>query len=212
MTWGFAAIAASAAMNYASGVSAANSSIRSANSASRAEGEAIAKERINTTVRNSYNTAFAQLQLGLQKRQLSQQSADISAAGLAALGDAQAVAAATGSIGASTDAVMSDINMNLDAAQQQVQDAWENTQTNYNNELDMMVLNTDASAPTVRPVEYTGPSSGQLLAQSVAGAFVQAASSYAMKKAQLGLGSSTGNAGASRIPSTTGTNWQSLFD
>jgi len=189
MTWFMAGSAAiSVGTSYLSASSAANSQAKAAGAASRAEGEAIAKERLNATIRNSYSTALAQMNLGLKKRQLSTQAADIRAATLAAKGDATLAAAATGSIGASTNAVVSDIKQKSQAALDQTTDAFENAVENYNNELQMMVINTDQSAPTVRPVEYHGPSSGEMLGMFLLQGLGSFASNYAMRKMSLGLG------------------------
>lgn len=189
MTWFMAGAAAVTTVTSLYGAqSAANSQAKAAGAASRAEGEAIARERLNATIRNSYTTALAQMNLGLKKRQLSTQAADIRAATLAAKGDATLAAAATGSIGASTNAVVSDIEQKSQAALDQTTDAFENAVENYNNELQMMVINTDQSAPTVRPVEYHGPSSGEMLGMSLLQGLGSFASNYAMRKMSLGLG------------------------
>ena len=188
MSWFIAGAVTSVGTSYLSAYSAASSQAKAAGAASRAEGEAIAKERLNATIRNSYSTALAQMNLGLKKRQLSTQAADIRAATLAAKGDATLAAAATGSIGASTNAVVSDIEQKSQAALDQTTDAFENAVENYNNELQMMVINTDQSAPTVRPVEYHGPSSGEMLGMSLLQGLGSFASNYAMKKMSLGLG------------------------
>lgn len=189
MTWyaAGAAVVTSVTSLY-SAHSAANSQAKAAGAASRAEGEAIAKERLNATIRNSYNTALAQMNLGLKKKQLSQQAADIRAATLAAKGDATLAAAATGSIGASTNAVVSDIEQKSQAALDQTTDAFENAVENYNMDLQMMVINTDQSAPNVRPVEYHGPSGGEMMGMALMQGLSSFASSYAMRKMSLGRG------------------------
>ena len=202
MTWFMAgAVTLSVGTSYLSAQSAANSQAKAAGAASRAEGEAIAKERMNATIRNSYSTALAQMNLGLKKRQLSTQAADIRAATLAAKGDATLATAATGSIGASTNAVVSDIEQKSQAALDQTTDAFENAVENYNNELQMMVVNTDQSAPTVRPVEYHGPSSGEMLGMSLLQGLGSFASNYAMRKMSLGLGA---KAGTPQVSSSAG--------
>lgn len=202
MTWFLAGAAAiSVGTSYLSASSAANSQAKAAGAASRAEGEAIEKERLNATIRNSYSTALAQMNLGLKKRQLSTQAADIRAATLAAKGDATLAAAATGSIGASTNAVVSDIEQKSQAALDQTTDAFENAVENYNNELQLMVINTDQSAPTVRPVEYHGPSSGEILGMSLLQGLGSFASNYAMRKMSLGLG---GKAATPQVSSSAG--------
>lgn len=189
MTWFMAGAAAvTTVTSMYSANSAASASARAAGAQSRAEGEAIARERLNATIRNSYNTALAQMNLGLKKKQLSQQATDIRAATLAAKGDATLAAAATGSIGASTNAVISDIEQKSQAALDQTTDAFENAIENYNMELQMMVINTDQTAPTVRPVEYHGPSRGEMLGSALMQGLGSFASNYAMRKMSLGLG------------------------
>lgn len=189
MTWFMAGAAAvTTVTSMYSANSAASASARAAGAQSRAEGEAVARERLNATIRNSYNTALAQMNLGLKKKQLSQQATDIRAATLAAKGDATLAAAATGSIGASTNAVISDIEQKSQAALDQTTDAFENAIENYNMELQMMVINTDQTAPTVRPVEYHGPSRGEMMGMALMQGLGSFASNYAMRKMSLGLG------------------------
>lgn len=200
MSWMLAATAVSVGVGYMSSVSSANGQIRASNAVSRAEGEAIRKERLNMSIRNSYSTALAQMNLGLKKRQLSQQGADISAAGLTATADAQVANAATGSVGATTNAVLSDIDQKVQFAKDQTTDQFENAVENYNLDLKMMVINTEQSAPTMRPNVDAGPSSGQMLAGAVLSGIGQFASTYAMRKMQLGLGDRPTNA---QIPSPT---------
>lgn len=204
MTWAAtAAVAAiTTASTYMQGQSQKATGIRNANNASRAEGEAISKERLNKMVANSYSTAFASMQLALRKRQQTQMKADVSAARLAALGDAAAVNAATGSIGATTEAVAADIEQKADQAVQQVEAQYEMDAMNFNNQLDMMVLNTDQSAPNVRENVYVGPSSGEIMFGSVMAGLSQFASTYAMRKMSLGLG--TPSSGGTNVPSAAG--------
>jgi len=203
MTWFMAGSAAvSIGTSYLSASSAASSAAKAAGAQSRAEGEAIAKERLNTTVRNAYSTSFAQMQLALQKKQASSQAAGIRAQALAAHGDADVAAASTASIGASVQAVTADIDMRSQAALDMTSDAYEMAMVNYNNDLDMMVLNTEQSAPNVRPVQYTGPSAGQMLGSAVLGGVASFLGSYATRQMSLGLGSPTA---ASNVASTVNT-------
>lgn len=188
MSWMLAGAALTATVAYAGAVSSSNGAIKAGNKVSRAEGEAIRKERLNMSIRNSYSTALAQMNLGLKKRQLSQQNADISAAGLAATADVTLANAATGSIGATTGAVLSDIDQKVQFAKDQTTDQFENAVENYNMDLKMMVLNTEQSAPTMRPTQDAGPSQGQMLGAALFTGISSFASNYAMRKMQLGLG------------------------
>lgn len=189
MTWFMAgATTLSVATTLYSANQAAASGARAAGSASRAEGEAIVKERLNKTIANSYSTAFAQMQLSLKKKQMSQQSADISAASLMARSTADLGIGSTNSIGASTDAVISDIEQKTNQAQLQTAASFENAVENYNNDLTMMALNTDQSSPNIRQVEYNGPSASEMFGTAILGGLGTFASSYAMKRMQLGPG------------------------
>lgn len=182
----------SGAAAFLSARSSAASGIRQANAGSKAEGEAVVKERLNTTIRNSYNTALSQAQLALRKQQLAQAGADTGAAALGVRGDADAMNAASGSIGGSTQAISADIQMKADAAQSRIDAELENAITNYNAELDMMALNTKLSESNVRPVQYTGPSTGEMLGTAAFVAAGSFASNYAMRQMSLGLGTRPG--------------------
>jgi len=169
-------------------MSAKNSAIKDMNTQSKAEGDAIHAERMNTTIRNSYNAAFGQMQLGLKRKQAAEQGAGIGAATLAAKSDVALANAATGSMGASTNAVLSDIDQKSQAAYDANAANFENTMEQYNADLDLMVMNTSQSEPNVRPVVYNGPSDGAILGMAVAQGAVSFASSYASKKMSLGAG------------------------
>lgn len=189
MTWFMAgSTALSGVTSIISGRSQAKAAAKQASQQNTAMGEQVTKERLNTTIRNAYSTAFAQMQLGLKKKQATQQAAEISAAGLAAKGNANLAAASTGSIGASTAAVSTDIEMKTQAAIDMTTDAFENTVENYNSNLNMMVLNTDQSKPTVAAATYGGPSMGQIVGGAAISAVGSFAMDYASRKMSLGLG------------------------
>ena len=188
MSWMLAATAVSVGVGYLSSQSAQNSSIRASNAISRAEGDAIVKERMNTNIRNSYATAINQMNLALTKRQLSAQGAGISAAELAAKGDADVAAASTNSIGSSVNAAISDIESKAETAWDATNDAYENAVENYNMDLKMMVLNTAQSEPAMRPRTDNTQSTGAMLGQALLGGLGAYASNYAMSRMQLGLG------------------------
>lgn len=195
--WPLVALAGGqAAMSYLSARSSQNAEIRRMNAQSKAEGEAVVRERLNTTIRNAYSTAFSQMQLGLQKRRHAAEVGAISAAELAARGAADVQQ--SGSIGASVEAVGADIEMRADQARQAVADNYQAELLNYNNSLDMMVLNTDQSAPQVREPQYIGPSNTEMLTLSLLQGASSFASSYAMSSAKLGAGAPA----QTQVPST----------
>lgn len=188
MSWVLASTAASVGMNFLGANSSQNAGIRASNKVSFAEGQAIVKERLNTNIRNSYSTAINQMNLALTKRKLSTQVADIYAGSLQAKSEADLSAAATGSVGASIDAATSDIAMKTDTAISATFDEYEVAVQNYNNDLKMMVLNTKQSEPSMTPRVDNTSSTGSLLGQAVLGGAINFASSYAMRRMQLGLG------------------------
>lgn len=201
MSWGLASAAVLAGTTYMSGQSAKSSAIRNLNATSKAEGEAVVKERLNYTISNSYRTAMAQMQLSLQKRQLAQQGSDIRAATLAAQGNQDVLTGATGSIGASVSAVSSDIRMKSEQALAQTDAAYEQAVENYNTDLQMMVINTEQSEQTIRKPEYLGPSNGEILGGALMAGLTSYASSYALNSAKLGLGAKA----PTNVPSVSGT-------
>ena len=140
---------------------AKNDAIRQMNAQSKAEGQAITTERLNRTVQNSYSTAFQQMQLALQKRQAVNQSAEVSAGTLVAKSQASLNAGASGTVGASVQAIASDIDQKSSVAQDSIRDNVDNAIQNYNRDIDTMVLNTKISEPQMRNFSYSGPSFGQ---------------------------------------------------
>lgn len=190
MTWFAAgAIAVSTASSIYGANASANSQAAAAGRASAAEGKAISRERLNKTISNAYSAAFGQMQLAHQKAQLAQQSSDISSAGVAARGQADALVAASGSVGASVQAIQSDISQKVNTAQGQVQQGLEQAVDNYNRSLDMMVINTEQTNQEIRQYSYDGPSAGSQVASGILGGLAQFAGMYASRQMQLGLGS-----------------------
>lgn len=194
MFWVLAGLSAATSLYSAS--SNASAAARSASALSRAEGEAVVRERLNATIRASYQTALAQRQLGLQKQQLAQQAFDVRSGALGARSEVQLGAAATESIGASVQSLYSDIDMRSQEALDKVNLNLENAVDNYNDELQMMVINMEQTTPNIRKYEYSGPSSGQMIGGAVLGGLSQFASAYAMRSMSLGLGPSAGGGNA----------------
>ena len=196
--------ALTAGSNFLSGIAARNSAMKQMALQAQWESEQIQRQSLNTMIRNAYNAAFLQMQLGLQKMQRAQYGADIRTAGLAQAGQARLAAASTGSIGASVDSILADIQMRTDAALAANRDAYEKAIEQYNYELDMQTLNTEQSAPAMRQYIYTGPSTVGLLTQSLLAGAMQAGSTYLMNRMQLGLGPAAPRASARTSSITLG--------
>lgn len=191
MAWSAASMAVSVAGSMAASSSAANSQMKSASNSARDYNMSLEKQYLHSIVRNSYKTGLLNVQLGLQKKTAAQEGYTQTVQARAAMGEASAQAAATGSVGASVDAVQNDIDMKLGEAQAVSADNYEQLLDNYNAELQMGKINATSEVLSSDPakVSYEGPSIGQMFG----GALLQGAASFvggmARNRMQLGLGS-----------------------
>lgn len=188
MTYALVAVGVSAAVGLYSSSQSASAGAKAASKQGQAENAAIAKHNMSQMVRNSYRTGMMNMQLGLQKRQAVQQGFDLTAQAQHALGAATANQAASGTVGASADAVTNDIQMKLGEAQAQQRDDYEMMLTNYNNDLEAMRMNALNDVVDAKEYKYSGPSRGQMIGSALLGATAQFASGYATKQMSLGLG------------------------
>jgi len=159
-----------------------------------ADSKEIVRDRLQASIRNAYATALGQVQLALNKKQTAQQMSSVRAGGVSALGDASLLSAYSGTIGASVDAVSSDIMQRSNEALTQLQENYDASLQDYNRSLDAMVMNTELSTPQQREYKYMGPSTTDNLLGSIVGAGMSFAGNYATQKMKLGLqekGSST---------------------
>lgn len=178
---------------------------------SEAESRAIIRDRLNQTVRNSYQAAMLQSQLALQRQKAAKTSADIRSQGLVARGTAEANRAASGVVGASAQAVAADIDSKVNAATAQTQLELQQSLDNYNAELDMIVVNTAQSAPEgVRDYRSTGNYGSdwrKAAGVEILSGLAQFGFGYAQRRMQLGPGTTPaprGNVGQgiTRTPQT----------
>lgn len=202
MAWvavGTAVVGAAASMY--SGNQAAKGQAAQASAMSNAENAAIAKQNMSQMVRNSYRTGMLNMQLGLQKKQAVQQGFDTSVRFQEVMGAAVSNKEAAGAIGASADAVTTDLEMQYENSKVVQQENFASILDNYNNELDAMRMNALNQVVDAKKYEYHGPSSGQIVGGALVGAAISAAGSYASRNMSLGLGDRP----ASQVQSTTGT-------
>ena len=202
MAWVAVGVAvAGAAVSIYSGNQAAKGQAAQASAMSNAENAAIAKQNMSQMVRNSYRTGMLNMQLGLQKKQAVQQGFDTSVRFKEVMGSAVSNKEAAGAIGASADAVTTDLEMQYENSKVVQQENFASIIDNYNNELDAMRMNALNQVVDAKKYEYHGPSSGQIVGGALASAAISAAGSYAMRNMSLGLGARP----ASQVQSTTGT-------
>ena len=185
------AISASSAAS-ASNAATAKSYIQSLK-VNEATNKAIGEANLQNTIRTGYRAGIVNVQRGQSKQQAVKAGWDISTRSNAALGQTQANAAASGTTGSSTDAVVDDIRRKVDEAQGQVDQSWETTQLNFDNYLNDLIQQGKDSLQTAQRPDTAGPTYADPdRAAIIAGASTAAsfATSYGVSQMQLGLGSS----------------------
>ena len=150
-----------------------------------AQNQAIAEANAKNFRRSLLRTGMLNVQRGQQKQQLEQRKADASAGELQALGSSSVSAAASGTVGASVDAVQSDIQMQFDAVRAQISQENELAAQDFNTNLYDMLEGTRDSMQSVRAISKVGKYS---LLQSITAGVVSAGTAYAGAKMDLGLG------------------------
>jgi len=149
------------------------------------ESKQVIAERLGTTIQNAYSVAYSQMQLGLQKRQTAQEWGAVTAASLAAKGDASVGIASTGTMGASAQAVLSDIDKKTNEALAAVYSNYDSAAQAYNYDLDMMRVSTRIGQPVANEYKYTGPSTSNILLGGLLQGAATFASGYASSKFKL---------------------------
>lgn len=234
MTWGVVAVAAVSAVS--AGVSAASSNKAAAGAAganatttynSAAESyratelkykqlqqdyKATDEQNLMTQVRQNYRMGLMKVQKGMMQRDATAKGFDVSQQAAAYLGANSADAAASQTIGASSEAVKNDIRMKAGEAQATHYQNYQQQLQNFNSEVEAIRLNnavefkspqeilTSSTSDLADPIKvntnyaYTNPWG----AATVAGT-ISAAGSYLSGKTSLNLGS----APAASAPSST---------
>lgn len=153
--------------------------------------KAIAEANLQNTIRTGYRAGILNVQRGQAQQQAVRAGYDVSAKSVEALGQSQANAAASGTTGASVDAVMDDIRRKTDAAQGQVDAAWEDTQLNFDNQLNDLIQQGIDSLQSAQRPDMQGPtmqSPGKAGLLAGLGTAVSFGTQYAVSNMQLGLG------------------------
>lgn len=164
--------------------------------ANQAKNQAIQEANLQNTIRTGYRVGILNVQRGQAKVAAVQQGRDIGIKARQALGQSQANAGASGSIGASIDAVVEDIERKQDEAQGNVDQNWENTQQNFDEQLNGIVQSGVDALQSARSIDYSGPQTQDLFTAAVVGAAQSGAAfyqDYAISNMKLGLGSKTEN-------------------
>lgn len=147
-----------------------------------AQNKAIREANTKNMIRTGYEVGMLNVQKGQKLVELQQRRATVREAELADLSYAQNNAAASGTVGASVDAVLSDVRMQYDKARADISAENEIDALNFNTALHSTIQGgIDALKQAVRP---TGMSDMAMLGRAV----VAGASQYAGDKMSLGLG------------------------
>lgn len=208
MTWGFVAVAAvTVAGSVASGQAAnkaANQNQIAGNmnevaqwGQNASENEAISAANLQNQIRTGYKVGLLNVQQAQAKKKAMQDGFDLSKQVNVVLGAATANAAAAGSVGSSVDAIISDINSKVGDAHAQMDANWVQTTENFNTQLsDLLQQGQDVlKSPNKASVRKTPEAQTSSFGEQLFGAGVQIASSYAMSKMSLGLGTSSPTSG-----------------
>ena len=209
MWWAIAAAAASA-LSSANAASKQNKELARENIA---QNEAIIKANVANTIRTGYRAGLLNMQRGLSRRMAQQKGFEQTKEAGAALGAVTANQAASGTIGASADAVAQDVRMKLGEAQAAQQDENELMELNFDTQLHELVQQGQDAVQS--PAKVKLQSSGDIRGNALLAGLTTFGSMYASGKFNLGLGNSGskfytghGSSGTSSIPSSsTGFNW-----
>lgn len=189
----------SAAVSVVSSAAAGNEQAGQINAQTVEGNEAIIKANIANTIRTGYRVGLANMQRGLQKRQAIQQGFDISKAGIDALAQVTANAAASGSVGASVDAVAQDVKMKVGEAQAAAQEQADIDLANFKTQIEGITF--EGGQNIQEGIESKAQSSSDIWSGALFAGVTSFAGSYMKSKMQLGLGDSTQ---PTNIPMNTG--------
>jgi hypothetical protein len=184
---------ASVAMSAAQAAKSANSANQASSEAftdslkqANAQNDAILQANTANTIRTGYRIGLQNLQKARAIQQASQQGADLSAKGLEALGQNQAVASASGTIGASVDAVTDDIKKKIAETQIDYDQTFADTMENAQIAIQQTVMaGQDSIRSSVKPNLTMPHQQNSLQAALIAGAST-AMTQYASGKLSLG--------------------------
>lgn len=151
--------------------------------ASIADNKAIREANAKNYQSTLFRSGLLNLQRGQDKMMLQQRRYDVGKDLNSALGTNAVNAAASGTVGASVDAVQTDIEMQFEQAKSQISLENEQNAENFNTQLHDLILNGQNAQISAR--KYKGQSMGSMLL--TAGA--QVGMQYAGAKMNLGLGS-----------------------
>lgn len=154
----------------------------------------IAETNLQNTIRTGYRVGILNVQRGAAKAESVKMGFDVTTKAQQVLGSNAANAAASGGVGNSIDAVASDISKKVDEAQIDVQDHYDDTNFNFDLQLNDMIQRGQDALQTPYKIPK-GPKYGNALSGALMGladSAVQYGAQYASSNMSLGLGSTRG--------------------
>lgn len=152
--------------------------------------KAIAETNLQNTIRTGYKAGILNIQRGQARQAATQSAFDITKVSKQVLGANAVNAAASGTVGASVDAVANDIRKKMDEASIAVDENLSLTEQNYNTQLNDLITAGQDSLQHAAKIGYAprGPSTGAQVLGALANTGTQFATQYALSNMSLGLG------------------------
>jgi hypothetical protein len=155
---------------------------KSAAKASLQEARAVSEANTKNFHRTLFQIGMLQVQQADEKRTLAQRKADLGAQELQSAGVAANNAAASGTIGASIDAVQSDVQAQFDRARAEISEENERNIETFNMQLQDVILSGQNSLQSIKKPRTASPTDMLLNTALSVG------SMYATQRMNLGLG------------------------
>lgn len=152
--------------------------------------KAINEANLTNQIRTGYKVGLLNVQAAHAKKKAMQDGFDISRTRQQVLGAATANAAAAGTVGASVDAVVQDINSKVSEAQAHADVNYEQTADNFSTQLtDLIAQGQDVLRHAAKvTVQRTPEAVTYGFGEALAGAAIDAAGQYFGAQMNLGLG------------------------
>ena len=155
----------------------------------------IGENNLQNTIRTGYRVGILNVQRGAAKAEAVKLGYDVTAKAQQLLGSNFANASASGGVGGSIDAVEGDIRKKVDEAQLDVQDQYDDTNFNFDMQLNDMIQRGQDALQTPYAIPK-GPKYANALGTalgSLASSAVSYGAQYASDNMTLGLGSTRGS-------------------
>ncbi len=181
MSWGYVVAGVVTAVSSAYSQSQNNKRLEAQ---ANQENEARAETNLKNKIRAGYRTGLVNLQQGIYKKNAAQQGFDMAANRAEALGQVNANAAASGTIGSSVDAVAQDIDIKIGSLEARQRDDFDLAMFNFQVQRDE--IRFERKAGELGDVQALTSSDGEIATNAVLSGVGTFAAGYAGSKMRLG--------------------------